>query len=172
MLRGGAGCKVSKASPLTNLPPGIKWTRLPSKETANLSSKRTENTMRARTRTRGLVTLIATLILQTAIAAGYAGAQEKRPMTFMDVINIRSLASPAISPDGKWLIYTVATPDWKAGKRFSHIYLVSMDDGVSSTRQMTFTKDKDEVSPRWSRDSRFFVFASNRDSAAASPTQN
>jgi dipeptidyl aminopeptidase/acylaminoacyl peptidase len=128
--------------------------------------------MRARTRTRGLVTLIATLILQTAIAAGYAGAQEKRPMTFMDVINIRSLASPAISPDGKWLIYTVATPDWKAGKRFSHIYLVSMDDGVSSTRQMTFTKDKDEVSPRWSRDSRFFVFASNRDSAAASPTQN
>ncbi|HEY6331814.1 MAG TPA: S9 family peptidase [Blastocatellia bacterium] len=90
----------------------------------------------------------------------------------MDVINIRSVGSPAVSPDGKWLLYTLSVPDWKAGKKFSHIYLVSMDSGLSSNRQMTFTKDKDETSPRWSRDSSFFVFASNREAPATASTEN
>jgi dipeptidyl aminopeptidase/acylaminoacyl peptidase len=33
-------------------------------------------------------------------------AQTKRPMTFMDVMATRAVASPAISPDGNWLLYT------------------------------------------------------------------
>jgi dipeptidyl aminopeptidase/acylaminoacyl peptidase len=39
--------------------------------------------------------------------------------------------------------------------------------GVSSTRQLTFTKDKNETQPRWSRDGSFFLFSSNRDAAPA-----
>src|SRR5439155_20282403 len=45
--------------------------------------------------------------------------------------------------------------------------------GVSSTKQMTFTKDKNEPSPPWTRDGKFFLFLSNRDApstAAAAPT--
>ena len=38
-----------------------------------------------------------------------------------------------------------------------------MQQGVSSTRQMTFTKEKNETSPRWARDGRVFFFLSNRD---------
>ena len=116
--------------------------------------------------------IVAALLFQLLLTAGAAAAQSKPPMTFMDVINMRSVGSPAVSPDGKWLLYTLSVPDWKAGKRFSHIYLVSMDDGVASTRQMTFSKDKDETSPRWSRDSRFFVFASNREAPASAATEN
>ncbi len=81
-------------------------------------------------------------------------AQQRRPMTFMDVMEMRSTAAPAISPDGKWALYALNVPDWKAARSFTDIYLVSTEIGSPSTRQMTFTKDKNETSPRWSRDGR------------------
>lgn len=70
------------------------------------------------------------------------------------------------------MLYTLSTPDWKEAKRQTDIYLVSLEQGVSSTRQMTFTKDRNETAPRWSRDGTFFVFSSNRDAPASSTTQN
>src|SRR5215203_2057352 len=87
----------------------------------------------------------------------------QRPMTFLDMQLIRQVSSPAPSPDGKWLLYTLSTPDWKQAKRYTDVYLVSTQQGVPSTRQMTFTKEKNETSPLWSRDGKFFVFLSNRE---------
>jgi dipeptidyl aminopeptidase/acylaminoacyl peptidase len=110
---------------------------------------------------------IALLLLALAVFA-----QSKRPMNFMDVMAMRAVASPAISPDGKWMLYTMSTPDWKAAKSFTDIYLVSTETGLGSTRQMTFSKDRSETQPRWSRDGRYFVFASNREAPAANPNQN
>src|SRR6266581_4117021 len=86
-----------------------------------------------------------------------------RPITFLDRQLQRDIGSPTPSPDGKWLLYTLSTPDWNQARRQTDIYLVSIKDGLPSTRQMTFTKDKNETSPRWSRDGKFFVFLSNRD---------
>src|SRR5262249_43006395 len=40
---------------------------------------------------------------------------------------------------------------------------------VSSTRQLTFTKDKNETSPRWSKDGSFVAFLSDRDATGAAP---
>jgi dipeptidyl aminopeptidase/acylaminoacyl peptidase len=101
-----------------------------------------------------------------------AGAQNKRPMTFMDVMELRQALPPAISPDGKWALYALSAPDWKAAKSFTDIYLVSLDAGLPSTRQLTFTKDKNEASPRWSRDGKYFVFASNREAPQSAQNQN
>ena len=90
-----------------------------------------------------------------------------RPITFLDRQLQRDIGSPTPSPDGKWLLYTLSTPDWSQAKRQTDIYLVSVKDGLPSTRQMTFTKEKNETSPRWSHDEKFFVFLSNRDAPAA-----
>ena len=90
-----------------------------------------------------------------------------RPITFLDRQLQRTVGSPTPSPDGKWLLYVLSTPDWSQAKSQSDIYLVSVKDGLTSTRQMTFTKDKNETSPRWSRDGKFFAFLSNRDAASA-----
>jgi dipeptidyl aminopeptidase/acylaminoacyl peptidase len=111
------------------------------------------------------------LILCAAFAPS-AATQPKRPMTFMDILAMRSVGSPALSPDGRWLLYTLTVPDWKAAKSFSDIHLVPVERGASASRQMTFTKDKNESSPRWSRDGRFFVFASNREAPTSAPAQN
>ena len=90
-------------------------------------------------------------------------AQSKRPLTFLDVQNMRQVGSPDVSTDGRWMLYTLSVPDWKEARRQSDIFLVNTERGVSSTRQLTFTNDKTETNPRWSRDGSFFVFASDRD---------
>ena len=125
---------------------------------------------------RSMLTLILALImlapglLDRAAAQGQAGT--KRPMTFLDMQLMRSAGSPAPSPDGAWLLYTISTPDWKEARRQTDIYLVSLKQGLPSTKQMTFTKEKNETNPTWLRDGSAFVFASNRDAPASAATQN
>src|SRR3982074_648637 len=112
--------------------------------------------------------LFITALLPVVVMAQKAASPDAlRPITFLDRQYQRDVGSPTPSPDGKWLLYTLSTPDWNQARRQTDIYLVSVKDGVSSTRQMTFTKDKNETSPRWSRDGKFFVFLSNRDAPSA-----
>ena len=119
--------------------------------------------------TRQLVTALApTLLLPSA----WVAAQAQRPMQFIDVQHMRSVGSPTPSPDGRWVLYTLSTPDWKEARRQTDIFLVSTATGVASSRQLTFTKEKNETQPRWSRDGSFFVFASNRDAPSSAATRN
>lgn len=102
----------------------------------------------------------------THAAAQTARSDGKRPMTFLDMQAMRQVGSPAPSPDGRWLLHTISVPDWEDARRQTDVHLVSLEQGVATSRQMTFTEEKNETSPRWSRDGSFFVFASNRDAPA------
>lgn len=118
--------------------------------------------------------LVLALGLLAPVWLGLAVAQSgaKRPMTFLDMQLMKSAASPAPSPDGSWLLYTVSVPDWKEARRQTDIYLVSLKQGLPSTRQMTFTKDKNETNPVWLKDNVSFIFASNREAPSSAATQN
>ena len=114
--------------------------------------------------------MIRRSLLVGAAVASSLGAQSQRPMTFLDAQNMKQVSGEQVSPDGRSLLYALSTPDWTLAKRQSDIYLVSMERGLASTRQLTFTKDKNETSPRWSRDGSFIAFLSDRDgTTAASP---
>lgn len=115
---------------------------------------------------------IALSIIFAALLAGQETTTAQRPMTFIDVVSIRSVGDTSVSPDGKSMLYALSVPDWQDGKTYTDIYMVSLERGVSSTRQMTATKGKNETSPRWSRDSKYFFFLSNREAPAASQNQN
>lgn len=126
------------------------------------------------------LTALTVLVLPLPAAAQIADAHNgapasvsaKRPMTWVDMQNMRLLGAPAPSPDGHWLLYTLSTPDWQRARRQSDIYLVNAERGVQSTRQLTFSRDKNEVSPTWSTDGSFFVFLSDRDAPAPGTTAN
>ena len=108
---------------------------------------------------RSVVIVVATIIL-VAIPA----SAQQRPMTFIDVQLQRSAGSWTPSPDGRSMLYTVRTPDWQEETSQTDIHLVSMEDGMSSSRQLTYTDHKDETQPTWAPDGTWFVFASDRDS--------
>jgi dipeptidyl aminopeptidase/acylaminoacyl peptidase len=115
---------------------------------------------------------LAVSVLAAAALAEAQAAAGKRPMTFLDSQKMRTIGSPTPSPDGKLLLYTLSTPDWKEARRQTDIYLVSIEKGLPSTRQMTFTKDKNEAEPRWLKDNLSFVFSSNRDAPTSAATQS
>ena len=112
------------------------------------------------------------LLAVVAIAAELSAQGGQRPMDFLDVQNMKNVGGAAPSPDGQWLLYTLSTPDWKEARRQTDIYVVSTTGGVASTKQLTFTKEKNEAQPRWSRDGSFFVFLSNREAPASATGQN
>ena len=122
------------------------------------------------------VAVAGTAILLGALTAPGSQAQApagaKRPMTFLDMREFRQAGSPAPSPDGQWMLYTISTPDWNEARSQSDIHLVSLRQGLPSTKQLTYTKEKNETSPRWSRDGSYFLFLSNRDAPAASASQS
>ena len=112
------------------------------------------------------------VIAALALVSSTTAAQQKRPMDFLDVQLLRSAGSLAVSPDGRWVLYALTTPDWKEARSTTDVWLVSAERGVSSARQLTFTKDKSEGSPAWSSDGSFFVFSSNRDAPTNATSQN
>jgi dipeptidyl aminopeptidase/acylaminoacyl peptidase len=131
--------------------------------------------MQVRALSRSSIVRAATLLLVSYAGHAVMRAQtapQARPMTFLDMQHLRTASSPTPSPDGKWMLYTVSTPDWKEAKRQTDIVLVSLQQGVPSTKQMTFTREKNETSPQWARDGSTFFFLSNRDAPENAATRN
>jgi len=102
-------------------------------------------------------------IVALIFGATVAGAQTQRSMTFLDAQNMRQTSGFDLSPDGRSLLYALSVPDWNQARRQTDLYMVAVDRGVPSARQLTFTKDKNETSPKWSRDGAFIAFLSDRD---------
>ena len=88
-------------------------------------------------------------------------AQATRPMTFMDVMEMRSVGGAQLSPDGGRVAYTVGIPHWKSGKNYTDLFVADSATGVA--RQMTFTRDKNETAPQWARDGKRLAFLSDRE---------
>src|SRR5688500_3249825 len=120
------------------------------------------------------VAAIAVLVVSSGVIEPSLRAQAttRRPMTFLDMQQMRQVGSPTPSPDRRFLLYTLSIPDWKEAKRQTDLYLVSMQTGVSSTRQLTFTSEKNETSPRWASDGSAFFFLSNREAPENAATRN
>jgi dipeptidyl aminopeptidase/acylaminoacyl peptidase len=123
-------------------------------------------------RSRRHVRVLLAAAVLVALPAHAFGQSAARPMTFMDAQHMRSAGSFNVSPDGKWVLHTVSFPDWREARSQTDIFLVAVDQGVTSSRQLTFTNEKNESQPNWLPDGSAFVFLSNRDAPAASANQN
>ena len=87
-------------------------------------------------------------------------AETKRPMTPEDLYRIKNVTDPRVSPDGKWIAYTVSVPDIKANSFNSDIWIMPLAEGDSF--QLT-RSPKSDHSPRWSPDGSHIAFISSRD---------
>jgi dipeptidyl aminopeptidase/acylaminoacyl peptidase len=102
-----------------------------------------------------LVCAVSALLL----AAPAPRAQMKRAITFDDLISMRRVSDPQISPDGKWVAFTVAIPDREANRNASNIWRIPIAGGDAEQ----ITHSGHDSSPRWSPDGTRIAFLSSRD---------
>ncbi|HLJ48786.1 MAG TPA: S9 family peptidase [Bryobacteraceae bacterium] len=92
-------------------------------------------------------------------AAALALQAAKRPITLDDLNRLHNVGDPQVSPDGKWVAYTVSTVDKEGDKSGGHVWMVSWDG--SENIQLTNSTDS-EGAPRWSPDGKYLSFTSGR----------
>jgi len=100
------------------------------------------------------------VVLVVSLFVAAAPAQSKRPLSLDDLAKLRSVNDPQVSPDGKWVAYSVGTVDAEKDHRDTDIWMVSWD-GTQQV-QLTATPDTSESMPRWSPDNRFLAFLTSR----------
>jgi dipeptidyl aminopeptidase/acylaminoacyl peptidase len=108
--------------------------------------------------------LCAALIAACLIAPLMSAAQatSPKPITHETLWMMKRVGAPVVSPDGKWVVYSVSEPSYETDKAVSDLWLVSTD-GLKPPRRITNTKAaEDDVA--WSSDSASIAFSTKRES--------
>lgn len=102
--------------------------------------------------------LLLTVLSSGSLALGLAAVANRVP-TVDDLLAIKSVGATQISPDGKWVAYTVGYADFKQDAFINQIWLTKADGGAPF--QLT-RGDRSSTNPRWSPDGQWLAFLSNR----------
>ncbi len=121
---------------------------------------------------RGLLALIFILCSSAALFAA-----AKHPFSFEDMMKLKRVGEPEVSPDGKWVIFSVVDVDLAANTKTPHIWIVPLGGGQekagvphvspnlrdvgSDEREIIAEQDADR--PRWSPDGKRFAFLSTKE---------
>ena len=104
--------------------------------------------------------VLMTLAFSFAVAIGpLPGSAVARRLTIDDYFQIAGVSEPQMSPDGKWVAYTVSTSDLEKDQSPSQIWVVPTSGGKA--KPLT-AEDSSASHPRWSPDGTYLAFLSDR----------
>lgn len=112
------------------------------------------------------ITIGAVLLgTSSVLLSAQAPATERPPapastFTVDELLRLKRVSDPQLSPDGQWIAYVVTDVNQDANTRNSDIWVVAADGGTPI--QLTAEKGADER-PRWSSDGKQIAFVSTRD---------
>ncbi len=86
-------------------------------------------------------------------------AADTHPFSVEDLVRLRRISDPQVSPDGNQVAFVLRETDMEADKGRKDLWLVG--SGGASPRQLT-THEANDSHPRWSADGRHLYFLSSR----------
>ncbi len=100
--------------------------------------------------------LLSLLILSASLPTL---AQAKHPFSFEDMMKLKRVGDPQVSPDGKWVIFSVVDVDLAANTKTPHIWIVPTGGG----KEKDIIAHQDGDRPRWAPDGKRFAFLSTKE---------
>ena len=86
-------------------------------------------------------------------------AQAKHPFTFEEMMSLKRVGEPEVSPSGKWVVFSVVDVDLPANKKTPHVWLVPVAGG----QEKEIISDQNADRPRWSPDGKKLAFISTKE---------
>jgi dipeptidyl aminopeptidase/acylaminoacyl peptidase len=96
------------------------------------------------------------LLLCTSLAVASGPG---RPLSVDDLLALKQVSDPRISPDGEWIAYVVEHVDAEKDEAVTTVHVASTDGRES--RPVTVS-DRSAAAPRWSPDGRYLAFLGPR----------
>ena len=110
---------------------------------------------------------LALFLLSLALAST-ASAQTKHTPTIDESLSLKGINGTAISPDGHYVAYRVRETDWEGNQYVRQLWIVNISTGAS----FQLTRGKKSVEGfRWSPDSKWLAFTTEREQAAIEPPE-
>ncbi len=101
------------------------------------------------------------LVLPFLLLTTLLGAQTKKAITHEAMTMMKRVGSPEVSPDGKWVVFSVTEPSYNEKEVVNDLWMVAAD-GQTAPRRITSGKGA-ESGYKWSPDSRQISFTAKRD---------
>ena len=98
--------------------------------------------------------LVLAVVVFCAMAATFA-QQAANPFTINDLLKVRRLGDPQVSPDGHWIAYQVGDVKLDANRAIAQLYMIPITGGAP--KQLT-TGERSSSTPRWSPDGSRIAF--------------
>jgi len=112
--------------------------------------------------------LLVVFFFALAPFANAQTTQPKRPMTFEDMMAMKRLGETAVSPDGKWLAYSVTTVSLEKNTKTAELWLqaIAPSSGTGSEPMTLAAAQPGDSGPQFSADGKRLLFISSRTGAA------
>ena len=104
--------------------------------------------------------LLFVLLFMSLSATTFA---QTHAFSIHDMLAMDRLSEPQVSPDGKWVVFTLRKTDLAANRGRTDLWLVGIDG--TGLRQLTVNPASD-FSPQWARDGKSIWFMSTRSGSA------
>ena len=97
-----------------------------------------------------LVAAVVAACVALTLPSSSVGAQSPRALTIEDYYKIKSVGDPQISPDGKWVAFTLSTRVEEDNTNAIETFVVPAD-GSAAPRRITH-EGRSVATPRWTDD--------------------
>src|SRR3981081_2296945 len=104
---------------------------------------------------------IAVSLLASTLVAAATADQGSKPFPVEDLVRLKRLTDPQVSPDGRYVAFVLRETDMEANKGRTDVWLVDLRQKDATPRRLT-QNDANDSSPRWAPDSRTIYFLSTR----------